>query len=492
MNGIETPKIFISYSWSSPDHQDWVESLSENLVADGIEIVLDIWELREGDDAHAFMERMVNDISVTKIIMIIDNKYTERANSREGGVGTESTILSNELYTVKDKNKIVAVIAEPNAKTPTFYAGRIYVDLSDQYIYVDEYEKLVRWAYGKYKREKPKTIGKPPSFITFDDSSIVLHTNTEFRIALDAIDKGKSIASGSVRQYLNKLDSEIVKLSIEYGKEDSLSDIFQKNLNSFQPYLFEFQRIIESICVHASDPKIHKHVRYFFESVLKHLQINPSARSRNIHDLTFFEFIIYQLFLSYIALALKHENFSELKEIFEELFILPDHFHRYDMARKHSDFRIFRPEHDRKAYTELAKEKISPLAALFKDLSTGDIISFNQIIEADIFLYLKSLIIVNKNRQEYIWWPYTALYRPDRDGALRVFTKSEKHTYFNEVKTSLGIEDLTFVNHIIPDEFEWSNRYIPRWSDSVKILNIRSLINYEKLEPKKASFIDLM
>ena len=38
--------------------------------------------------------------------MIIDGKYTDRANQRHGGVGTESTILSQELYSKRDKNKI--------------------------------------------------------------------------------------------------------------------------------------------------------------------------------------------------------------------------------------------------------------------------------------------------------------------------------------------------------------------------------------------------
>ncbi|HFF4506338.1 TPA: SEFIR domain-containing protein, partial [Acinetobacter baumannii] len=76
MQPIQTPKIFISYSWSSPEHEQWVLDLAENLMQDGIDIALDKWELREGDDPIAFMESMVNDPSITKIIMIIDSKYT--------------------------------------------------------------------------------------------------------------------------------------------------------------------------------------------------------------------------------------------------------------------------------------------------------------------------------------------------------------------------------------------------------------------------------
>lgn len=48
MQPIQTPKIFISYSWSSPEHEQWVIDLAENLMQDGIDIALDKWELREG------------------------------------------------------------------------------------------------------------------------------------------------------------------------------------------------------------------------------------------------------------------------------------------------------------------------------------------------------------------------------------------------------------------------------------------------------------
>ena len=57
-------KAFISYSWSSPDHTEWVVELAEQLRADGIETILDVWETKEGDDLNAFMERMVTDPTV--------------------------------------------------------------------------------------------------------------------------------------------------------------------------------------------------------------------------------------------------------------------------------------------------------------------------------------------------------------------------------------------------------------------------------------------
>lgn len=61
----ESPKAFISYSWSSTGHQALVGQWAEQLVSDGVDVVLDIYDLKEGHDKFAFMERMVTDRSVT-------------------------------------------------------------------------------------------------------------------------------------------------------------------------------------------------------------------------------------------------------------------------------------------------------------------------------------------------------------------------------------------------------------------------------------------
>src|SRR5215510_6065595 len=93
-----SPKVFISYSWSSPAHQQLVQDWAEQLVADGVDVVLDVYDLKEGHDKFAFMERMVTDKSVTHVLVICDQAYSEKADARKAGVGTESQIISKEVY----------------------------------------------------------------------------------------------------------------------------------------------------------------------------------------------------------------------------------------------------------------------------------------------------------------------------------------------------------------------------------------------------------
>jgi hypothetical protein len=115
----EPPKTFISYSWSSREHEAWVLKLATELEESGVHVILDKWDLREGADKYAFMEQAVKDSTVRKVVVICDRIYAEKADGRRGGVGTETQIISKELYEqvnpLDQKQKFVAA-GTPNAE----------------------------------------------------------------------------------------------------------------------------------------------------------------------------------------------------------------------------------------------------------------------------------------------------------------------------------------------------------------------------------------
>lgn len=164
----DTPKLFISYCWSSPEHEAWVLNLAEELVGQGINVLLDKWDLREGHEANKFMERMVTDPTVTKVAMIFDKQYAEKANSRTGGVGTETQIISAEIFNQQNPDKFVGIIAETdeNGKhyAPAYFTSRIFIDLHNTEEYSENFEQLVRWIYDKPLYVKPM-LGNRPAFL---------------------------------------------------------------------------------------------------------------------------------------------------------------------------------------------------------------------------------------------------------------------------------------------------------------------------------------
>ena len=84
---MSAPKLFISYSWSNSQHEQWVIELATSLRESGIDVILDKWDLKEGHDAYAFMEKMVSDPDIEKVAIICDKTYSEKADDAQYRIG---------------------------------------------------------------------------------------------------------------------------------------------------------------------------------------------------------------------------------------------------------------------------------------------------------------------------------------------------------------------------------------------------------------------
>src|SRR4051812_36156711 len=106
------PKAFLSYSWGDDDYMEGIVDLANRLRVDGVEVVFDRAHLVEGNDTDAFMERSVNDPTVTHVLLLCDPSYAEKANGRSGGVGKETMIVSAEVYASTTQSRFLPVIME--------------------------------------------------------------------------------------------------------------------------------------------------------------------------------------------------------------------------------------------------------------------------------------------------------------------------------------------------------------------------------------------
>lgn len=154
---VKTPRIFISYSWTNPDYEQHVVSLAEKLVEMGVDVVLDKWDLVEGADVNTYMEKMVTDKSINKVLVLCDKAYADKADDRKGGVGTETLIITPKIYGQADpagKNqRFIPVLMERDdqgqACCPTFLSGRNYIDMSSPDRFDKGFEQLLRTIYDK-------------------------------------------------------------------------------------------------------------------------------------------------------------------------------------------------------------------------------------------------------------------------------------------------------------------------------------------------------
>ena len=163
------PRLFISYSHEDNDngaHANWVLKLATDLRTHGVDVILDQWDLRLGDDLPFFMEQGLSNSSM--VLCICSTKYVTKANAGKGGVGYEKKILASHLITDATVNFIIPVMRNTeDKKLPTFLSGSTYVDFTGE-DYYGPYSKLIKRIYGEDVKEKP-ALGQKP-FIRTDNS----------------------------------------------------------------------------------------------------------------------------------------------------------------------------------------------------------------------------------------------------------------------------------------------------------------------------------
>lgn len=142
-------KTFISYSWDNEDHKQWVKDLAQKLRSDGIEAILDEWELALGDQLTHFMEKKIQECEYVLIICTPD--YCKKSNDRQGGVGYEDHVMTASIYQKENNRKFIPILAKGSWRdaAPSWLIGKVYVNLSTSESYKKEYSKLKATLLGE-------------------------------------------------------------------------------------------------------------------------------------------------------------------------------------------------------------------------------------------------------------------------------------------------------------------------------------------------------
>ncbi|OLT54201.1 hypothetical protein BJF89_17190 [Corynebacterium sp. CNJ-954] len=135
--------MFMSYSHDSDAHRDWVSQLARRLVGNGVNVVFDRWNLAIGGNLTRFMEQAGDEDF--KVVAVISEGYTEKADGRVGGTGYEAQMLSAGMYEDLESDRVLPLLRNnQEEKLPQFLRGRLWVDFRDNAAYENSYEKLLR------------------------------------------------------------------------------------------------------------------------------------------------------------------------------------------------------------------------------------------------------------------------------------------------------------------------------------------------------------
>lgn len=476
----EQPKVFISYSWTSPQHEFWVLELAERLTADGIFVVLDKWDLAEGQDKYVFMEKMVNDEKISKVLIVCDKKYCDKADARDGGVGTETQIISKEVYDKVDQKKFIALVKERSESgdpcLPLFIASRIYIDLSSELIYEDGYQKLIRALYERPLMVRPP-LGVPPSYITDESVSVlkIAHKTEQVKLAIIGDKKNKnSLISDYFIEFFKSLQD--CKLVVE--KDEHVDDAIVKSIRNMKSLRDDFINFSKTVFSYDSGSDSLESFHDFFEKIIS-LQFKPvDAQQWREIDYDNYRFFCYELFLYFIALLINLKKYTEVAYFLESQYF----FKKDNIGQlSHVSCVIFNMNIvglDNVRKERLKLNRISVTADLIKERADMSDISFDNIIQADIILhYLTSMkILDNRGRP---WFPRCSIYN-SRHSSVELFERLVSKNYFDKLKPLFAVKSR--------DELSQS---IDNYLENIATGRITIYNNWDYQVPKLTEVIDI-
>lgn len=153
--------MFMSYSHDDQAHKGWVLGLATRLVTNGVDVLLDQWDMRLGGDLPRFMETGL--AGVGRVLAVCSATYVEKANSGLGGVGYEKMILTGQLMRDVTVARIIPVIRNNllEEALPTFLSSRLYIDFRDEQTFEAHYAELLRDIHGQPVAPRPE-LGPNP------------------------------------------------------------------------------------------------------------------------------------------------------------------------------------------------------------------------------------------------------------------------------------------------------------------------------------------
>jgi len=262
----EIGEVFVSYSWDSEEHIEAVLALSNRLRADGIDCVLDQYEVSPPEGWPRWMDRKIAGASL--VLVVCTETYLNRVMGRESpdrgmGVKWEGNLIYQHLYNRgADNHKFVPVVMRHSDRAfiPIPLQGASFFNIETN----EGYERLHRRLLGVPLAEKPplgerKAMPKKEvktNFVTFIENPI----------NIPLWDKAEWRATAFVGW-----ESSPPALGIAFLHREPAEEIFKHWRNRFGAR-DEFEELRLSIIegdIDGEDPGYTVHIAIELENVLK-------------------------------------------------------------------------------------------------------------------------------------------------------------------------------------------------------------------------------
>jgi len=474
------PKVFVSYSWTNQGHVDRILAWCEQLVANGVDVEIDRWALNEGDDKYAFMERMVSDESITHVLIFTDARYAEKANERAHGVGTETQIISAELYGRTTQEKFLPIVCEFDAQgepcVPVFLKGRIYFNFATPDAANENWEKLIRRLYNKPALTKPR-LGKPPGYLEAGSAPPSM-TASKFLALKAALHQGRPNVRIWITDYIDAVVLQLNEPRIA-EKDQSVqhaADRINAAIEALLPLRNELIELFTLVLGSLPPVEAADVIGDLLERVLQFRFPSPDQSSYSDWWFDHFGFFAYEVFLYAVAAHIRLRQFEALAALLDRRFIAPD---RGRGAARPRNFTVFR------FYSRLlaqlneqsSQRRLSIEADLVNRRATLPAYPMMALMQADLLCCLR----VVTHPQEYELWPPVTTVYAEYLGALEIFQRAEDRRTFRQLALVVGVENKADLEAKLA---VWAEKYCDQlsWLFRYGDLSMNGLIGLEQLD----------
>lgn len=407
------------------------------MVNDGVDVILDVWDLKEGDDKFAFMEKMVTDESVTHVIVFSDSEYAKKADARKAGVGTESQIISREVYSKVQQSKFIPVVCEFDESDepflPTFLKSRIWIDFSSPEAANDNWEQLIRALYGKPAHEKP-IPGKPPIYITTDITTPSSPAIAKFAAFKQAIIQEK--------RGLNLYRQDLLDACYAYAdalrirERPNVANLGERVLEDCGKLKMVRDHVVDWVLLESEANPSEEFGEALITMLERLLELKSRPPELNGWNDIWFEahrVFVYEIFLYIVAALIKTNAFSILHLILTSHYLRPE-TDAYGNSRFDTFYAFYGYSEALQILAPKGQRLYAPAAELIKRQADRNDLPFKDIMQAELLVLMMAFI-----SGDIRWYPQT-LHYSSHTSAFPFFVRAAQHRNFQKLAKITGIE----------------------------------------------------
>lgn len=456
-----------------------MHQIAKRLMQDEVDVVFDRWDLKEGQDKNAFMEKMVTDPTVTHVLVICDAAYVSKADNRKaGGVGTESQIISQEVYAKVNQTKFIPIFFELDELgaplLPVFLKSRIGIDFSTPAKLGDNWPQLIHLLYGKPLYEKPP-LGKRPSYLDGASNGATPPTRGKLATLQQVLLNGRPGVPIYRKSFVDSACECVSSLrpKTEPPGPQKAEDV----VSAFRKLLPVRDDLAAWVLVEAQsnrDSEFTEALQDALEQLLRVKFRTHETESWQDHWSDPEALFVYNVFLHVVAALIRSSRFDVLNALFKYDYWLPITVRH--LGHDHLPFTVFRGHSDVVASSgpNSNVDASSPIAKLFKDTVTALEFSFENLMEAELLVFMAALVLRPGG-----WFPAT-ITMVQHSTRFPLFLKAANPLGFRRLAEVTGVRDAEALRREVRTGLE--QRGVRQWGPFVmRGIDFWSLMNMGKL-----------